>query len=295
MLILPAAAETHLERSSRRLTVCGVVYKRDGTVVRCTQHDGDLEIATGDLAGMYFSSVPISGSDVVSKSDLSVDNMEVSGMLADGMQITGFSVTDIESGLFDNAAFETFLCQWDAPSDWQKILRRGYLGEISRTAEGEFQCEWRGIVQLLQQQIGRTYGERCDVKRFGDARCKVDVEALAVVGTVTAVTSRRRFDASIAWPGAPEAIGYFDLGELVFTTGAPVGFLKQIKRDAASGTIGQFELWDSLPFDALVGDTFTIKPGCDRRWETCQRFENTVNFRGHGRWIPGIPAILRAP
>lgn len=295
MLILPAAAETHLERETRRLTVAGVVYKRDGTVVRCTQHNDDLEIDDGDLAGVYFASAAITGSDIVSNSDLSVDNMEVSGMLSDGLTITGFSVDDIEAGLFNNAPFETFICQWDNPNSWQKIMRRGYLGEINRTAEGQFQAEWRGVIQLLQQQIGRTYGERCDVKRFGDARCKLNVDSLAITGTVSGVTSRRRFNGTLNWPGSPEDPGYFDLGDIIMTTGAAAGFVKQVKRDAVTGTIGAFELWDSLPYDVQVGDSFIVKPGCDRRWETCQRFVNTVNFRGHGRWIPGIPAIIRAP
>ncbi len=52
MLFLPAAATLHLERESRRLTVAGVVYKRDGSTIRCTQHDEDLDIEGGDLEGV---------------------------------------------------------------------------------------------------------------------------------------------------------------------------------------------------------------------------------------------------
>lgn len=295
MLILPAAAEQHLERQSRRLTVSGVIYKRDGTTIRCTQHDDDLEIEAGDLAGVYFSTIPITGSDIRSSSDLSVDNMEISGVINDALSFGGFSVQDIEAGLFDDAPFQTFICQWDDPNAWQKTMRYGYLGNIKRTAEGEFQCEWRGLVQLLQQAIGRTYGERCDVKRFGDHRCKLDVEALLVSGTVSAVTSRRRFDVTlIDLPPGTEA-GYFDLGELHFATGLNVNFSKLVKRDAVNGTIGQFELWESAPYDVQVGDSVIIRPGCDRRFETCQLYGNYKNFRGHGLWIPGIPNIIRAP
>lgn len=293
MLILPAAAELHLARESRRLTICGYVEKKDGTVVRCTQHDDDVEIDSGDYEGLYFSSSAITGSDIKSNSDLSVDNMEVSGMISDGFSITGFSVADMEAGLFDDAPFETFLCQWDNGSLWQKTIRRGYLGEIARTAEGSFQCEWRGLIQVLHQMIGRTYGERCDVKRFGDARCMLNVEDMAQSGTITSITSRRRFDATLS--GGPHAAGTFDLGEIVILTGSNAGYLKQVKRDAVNGTVGQLELWDSLPNDLQVGDTFSVKPGCDRRWETCQAYANYKNFRGHGRWIPGIPNIIRAP
>jgi hypothetical protein len=60
-------------------------------------------------------------------------------------------------------------------------------------------------------------------------------------------------------------------------------------------TQGQIELWEPMPKDVAPGDTFTLQPGCDRRWETCVGYSNTVNFRGHGRWMPGIPQIIRAP
>lgn len=297
MLTLPVAAALHLERESRRLTVCGVVYRRDGLAIRCTQHDEDLEIAAGDLAGTYFASVPVTASDIKSSADLSVDNMEIAGAITDQFSITGFTVADIEAGLFNNAPFETFLCQWDDPGAWQKSLRRGYLGEISRTAEGAFQCEWRGIVQVLQQMVGRTYAELCDVKRFGDARCGLNVDVLQVTGTVSAVTSSRRFDLALgALPSVPVPdLIFFDLGDCTFNTGNNHGYSRQIKRGAAGGSLGQIDLWESMPATVNIGDTVTLRPGCDRRFERCQYFQNTDNFRGHGRWIPGIPNIIRAP
>jgi uncharacterized phage protein (TIGR02218 family) len=296
MLILPGAATVHLNRESRRLTIAGVIEKKDGTFIRCTQHDDDLDIETGDLEGVYFSTASVTGSDIKSATDMSVDNMEVTGQITDESVFTGFTAADIEAGLLDNAPFQTFLCQWDAPNDWQKILRRGYLGEISRTAEGQFQCEWRGLFQLYQQMVGRTYGERCDVKRFGDSRCKINVAPLTQTGTVTAVTSRRRFNASgVTSPDSPFDQRYFDLGELSWITGSNAGYLKQVKRGAVDDVDGRIEMWEAFPFDVQVGDTFSIIPGCDRLFTTCQKYDNVINFRGHGRWIPGIPSIIRAP
>lgn len=295
MLILPAAATIHLARENRRMTIAGLIEKNDGTVVRCTQHDEDLQIDSSDLAGLYFSTATVTGSDIKSSSDMSVDNLEVSGQISDGQVFTGFTAADMEAGLFDNAPFQTFLCQWDNPGNWQKILRRGYLGEISRTAEGQFQCEWRGLFQLYQQAIGRTYGERCDVKRFGDSRCKIDADARAADGTVTAAFSRRRFNASLAM-GSPVLNGFFALGELTWLTGLNAGYMKQVKRDSVDDVQGRFDMWESFPFTIQAGDTFRVKPGCDRLYGTCRDVhDNTINFRGHGFWIPGIPSIIRAP
>lgn len=296
MLTLPAAAQLHFARENQRVTVCGIVFRRDGTELRCTQHDQDIEIAAGDLAGFYSGSVPITGSDIQSGSDLSADNLEVSGRLTDSLVFSGFTAADIESGLFDSAAFETFLVQWDDPDAWQKPVRRGYLGEIKRTAEGSFQAEWRGLVQALAQSVGRTYAETCDVRRFGDARCGLDILPLELAGTIASVVSRRHFVVSLdSTPVPTPAAGYFELGEIRFTTGANVNREKQIKRDSVGGPLGDLELWESFAADVQVGDRAIVRPGCDRRFETCQRFDNTVNFRGHGRWMPGIPKILRAP
>lgn len=297
MLILPSAATVHLSRESRRLTICGVIEKKDGTVLRCTQHDEDMDIDDGDLAGWYLTTASVSGSDIKSSSDMSVDNMEISGLISDVSLFTGFTAADMEAGLFDNAPFQTFLCQWDDPNAWQKILRRGYLGEISRTAEGQFQCEWRGLFQLYQQMVGRTYGERCDVKRFGDSRCKFPVEMYSAVGTVTAVTSRRRFDASLVFPDYPaDGLTWFDLGEVEWLTGDNTGYVRHVKRGAVDDVLGHFDMWESFPKTVEVGDTFRARPGCDRLFGTCKdRYNNVINFRGHGRWIPGIPSIIRAP
>lgn len=295
MLHLSPAAEIQLRAVSRRLTVCGFVEKRDGVIIRCTQHDQDLTIADGDLAGEYLAVTAVTASDVKSSADLSADNLEISGLIDDTLALTGFNVADIEAGLFANAPFETFLCQWDAPNDWQKVLRRGYLGEIKRTAEGTFQAEWRGLTQVLSQQVGETYSETCDVKRFGDTRCGIDVDALELAGTVTGITDRRQFEVTFVLP-PPATAGYFEIGELAVILGLNMGYTKQIKRQAGAGSVFTFTLWEAMPKDTQLGDTVSVRPGCDRRWETCTaRYDNAENFRGHGRWIPGLPNIIRAP
>lgn len=293
MLILPTPAQIHLARENRRLTICGVIYKNDGSMLMCTQHDDDIEIDYGDLAGFYSSVVAVDASDVKSNSDMSVDNLEVSGF-TDSLSF-GFDVADMEAGLFNNAPFQTFICQWDDPNSWQRVLRRGYLGDIKRTAEGQFQIEWRGLFQPLQQMVGRTLSERCDVKRFGDARCKLNVDALVMDGTVVGVTSNRRFDIDLDLPH-PAGSDYFTLGELAWMTGYNAGYSgQQIKREQTGSPQMEIELWEEMPNIVQVGDRVALRPGCNRTWERCQFWDNVINFRGHGRWIPGIPNIIRAP
>lgn len=297
MLTLSGAALAHLQQESRRLTVCGVVEKQNGSVIRCTQHDSPLRISSGDFTGRYESTAAVSASAIQSSSDLSSDNLETSGAIASAdFSITGFTAEDIKAGQFRNSPFQIFLCQWDAPNAWQKTIRRGYLGQITRTAEGAFTAEWRGIIQVLQQSVGRTYSEDCDVVRFGDTRCGFDVSTVTYDAVVTSVISRKEFVLSVSGLTSPEpARGYFNTGEFTFTTGTNTGYEKQVKLDSIGGDLGHIQLWESLPTDVHIGDTATIVAGCDRTFGRCKFWDRVVSWRGHGRWIPGIPKIIRAP
>lgn len=297
MLTLPTQAQLDLARESRRLVVSGVVYKNDGSTLRCTQSDQDLAVNSGDLAGLYVAINAVTTSDMTNGSDLSVDNLEISGsLMAPGMSFSGFTAQDIEAGLFDTAPFEMFLCDWSHPSAWQKICRRGYLGQITRSSEGQFQAEWRGLTQLLAQNIGQSADENCNVVRFGDSRCKINRALFTGTGVVTGVTSRSIFQTTITWPGGAKPAGFADLGELQFTTGQNAPYLVQVRDDDFGSSAGQIQLWEGLPYDVSPGDNFAVVAGCDRLFETCVgKFNNVLNFRGHGHWSPGIPAIIRAP
>lgn len=295
----------HLQGPVTTLAICWKIVKNNGDVILGTSHDRDIVISETnigqevsasifDLTGTYLASSGITPSDIVSSSDMSVDNMEVHGAVQQPSLFIDVSVQDIESGLLDSAQVTTFRLNWQDPDDFQEVMRHGTLGDIPRTAEGEYRTEVRGLTQILQQSIGRTCGDRCDVKEFGDARCKFDVAAETRDGTVTAVTSRRRFDTGLSGP--PATSPFFVLGKLTWLTGENAGFTGQVKLDNVSGTVGNLEMWEPFPFDVEFGDTFTLTPGCDRRYETCRDvFGNLLNFRGPGIFTPGMDQIIRAP
>lgn len=301
-----SAYAAHLRRPVTTLAICWRIVKRNGELILGTDHDRNISIAQTnigvdsvspafDLAGVYKAAAGITGSDIRSGSDMSVDNMEVKGAIQPDMLID-ITAADIEAGLLDSAQVTTFRVNWQDPDDFQEVLRHGFLGEINRTAEGEYRTEVRGLTQLLQQTIGRTCGERCDVAEFGDSRCKLDVAALTVSGTVTGVTSRRRFDSSLTFGSPTPESPYFRLGKLTWLTGENAGFVGQVKLDNADDTLGNLEMWEPFPLDIEVGDTFTLTPGCDRRYETCRDVHNNlINFRGPGIFCPGPDEIIRAP
>jgi uncharacterized phage protein (TIGR02218 family) len=218
--------------------------------------------------------------------------MEVTGAINQGdLNLVDLSAADIEAGLLDDASVVLFLVNWQAPDDGQIILRTGNIGEIRRTAEGQYRTELRGLAQFLSQTIVRTYGTGCDAD-LGDARCGINIDSFMQNGTVTSVTSRRQFSASIG--GSPAAeIGHFDGGRVTWSSGQNTGFSMEVKSDA-TGSPAEILLYLPMPLDIEVGDTFELRPGCDKSKATCiAKFANLVNFRGHGVFVPGQTEVLK--
>ena len=176
MLTIPAGFHDGAVTS---LQVCWVVTRRDGVEIRGTEWDRDLTITTGDYAGTFLARAGITGSDIRSTSDLSVDNLEVIGALAaplttdsssaSSLFLLDVTAADIEAGLLDNAEAVTFLVNSNDPDLFQRVLRAGWLGNSQRTAEGQYKIELRGLTQALSQGIVRTYGVGCDAE-LGDCR-----------------------------------------------------------------------------------------------------------------------------
>lgn len=302
MRSIPAGLAAHLQLDNTNLAFLWTIELKNGRFIRGTEHDGNVTIPpSGDSpadpnAGTYIAGANVTGSNVKSSSDMSVDNLETVGAFQEDTRITDVTVDDIESGLLDNAPVQVLVCNWKDPSLGYVLIRRGLLGPISRDSDARYTTEVRGLTQYLTQTIVQTYSERCNVVRLGDARCKFDVAAATVTGTVTSVTDRKSFAADLAI-GSPSPLWGFSGGELTFTSGANAGFSREVKSDVGSPLpSGALSLWDELPEDAEVGDTFTLTPGCDRLLGTCRdTFDNLVNFRGYGVFIPGVNALSKGP
>lgn len=296
---VPLALLEHFRQDSSTLALLWAIERKDGYMIRGTEHDQDIELPDGSpsdpLAGVYYSNASITASDITSNTDMSVSNTEAEGTIqrAPYTEIRDLTVRDIEGGLLDTAPVYVMACNWRDPGMGYIILRRGFLGEISRDSDGRYQTEVRGLAQLLAQSLLDTYGERCNVKRLGDERCKLDLASFTITVTVTDVTDRRSFHVS-GITTQPEM--YFSGGTLRGLVGANEGIEREVKRDNANGEHGFLSLWDMLPLDVEVGDTFVLEPGCARDIDTCiEKFDNVVNFRGYGALIPGSLALLKGP
>jgi len=289
MITLPVELQAHLAGRVTSLAVCWKLVRRDAVTILGTEHDADIEITTGTYAGTYAARTGITGSNVRTSSDLSVDNLEVSGAVRPSTDLSIFSISaaDIEAGLLDNADIVVFLCNWQDPDAGQRVLRVGTIGNINRTAEGQFSTEMRGLTQALSQTIVRTYGVGCDAELF-DARCGLNSAAFTYTGGVNTVISRREFN--VTWAIDPNPRELVNRGKLTFTSGNNTGYSMEIKSHEIAGLI---TLYLPMPLDVEPGDQVTVIEGCDKTKARCIQFNNLVNFRGHGFYVPGQTEVLK--
>lgn len=290
---VPAALITHLAGEVTTMTACWAVTRRDDVVIRGTQHDRDITISSGDFAGTYLAAAGITASDLHASSDMSPDNAEVEGLIPDDITIVDLQASDIEAGLFDDAEMVVFLVNWAAPNDGQIPLPAANIGNVGRVVEGRYTAEVRGLMQRLAHPVVRKALDTCDAE-LGDARCGKDISGLIVTATVTAVTSRRRFDATLTGSGVA---GDYISGKLIGVTGANAGYTRKVRRDAVGSTLGHLETHETFPLDVEVGDTFTLSPGCGKTlFADCRdRFDNVLRFRGSGVFTPGWNKMVRGP
>ena len=107
-------------------------------------------------------------------------------------------------------------------------------------------------------------------------------------GTVDGVATNHTFSAS-GLDGYQD--GWFTGGKVTWLTGDNAGAIMEIKFHVNNGAEVSFDLWETMPFDIVVGDTFDVTAGCDKSLATCRdRFNNVPNFRGFP-YIPGNDAV----
>lgn len=273
MKTIPIALQAHYESGSTTLAMIWKITRTDGLVFGFTDHDEPIPFG----GTTYRPTSAFDASAVSTRGELNVDNLEAVGLLDDD----GIAAEDIDAGLWDGAAIEIRRVNWADLSMGAEIVRVGEIGQVQRK-RGQYIAEMRGLMQKLQNNIGRTVAPSCDAV-LGDARCGIDLAGspgLAVAGVVTAVAGRRAFTAT----ALAQAAAHFTAGEVHFTSGANEGIRMEVKTHSAGGV---FALQLALPFDLAVSDTFTVVPGCDKTKATCiAKFNNVLNFRGFS-FVPG--------
>lgn len=281
MKTITPAMQSHLESSTHTLTTCWKVITRLGDVYGFTSHDDDIEI--DDIT--YRGTAAMTGLTLESKSDLSVDNLEVSTFTSaaslDGLKIM--------AGLFDGAEVYLFMVNYLDLTMGEIPLKSGVLGEIS-AADNNLRVEFRSLSQHLNQSLGSVYSPTCRAtfgSQIGDEKwwCGIDKNAFTFAGTVSAVAGRSVFTST----NLAQADGYFNYGIITWTSGANEGLSMEVRTYVDDVVT----LFMGMPYDIQVGDTFASVAGCDKKFKTCRiKFDNAINFKGEPH-VPGQHVLLQ--
>jgi uncharacterized phage protein (TIGR02218 family) len=225
---------------------------------------------------------------VASEAGLAVGNVDLEGVLDDA----GLDADALRAGLYDGAEVRIFVVNWQDPSQGILRLRRGWLGEVMLSSEGQWRTELRGMSQVLAQRLIEPYTPDCRAD-LGDARCGVDIRdpQWTRPGLVTAPLDALSFTAAIDITDKPD--DWFAGGVIRFTSGQNSG--RAIEVRGADLATGDLVLSFPPPFPVGTGDAFEIYPGCDKRLSTCiDRFDNVLNFRGDP-FVPGTDKLTETP
>lgn len=276
MKSIGASLLAHIQGEVTTIATCWRVTRVDGEVFGFTDHSESISID----GVTYIASTGYTATAIQSGSGLNVDNLDVEGAL-DSETITD---EDLLAGLWDFAAIEIFVVNYNDLTMGSMNLRTGNLGAV-RTGKGMFVAELRGMMQRLQQSVGRLVMPACNAD-LGDSRCGIDLSVFTngtVSSSVDAVASQRAFVAS----GLTQATAWFDGGLVTWLTGLNVGLQMEVKSFIFGGSVSLFL---PMPFAIAASDTFTITKGCDKSLATCRdTFDNVINFRG----FPHLPGITR--
>ncbi len=274
MRVISPQLEAHFAGGMTTLATCWKIIRQDGVDLGFTDHDLALSIDGLD----YDSIAGFTPTTVESKSNMSVDNLEVEGQTFPSK----ITESDLLAGMYDYAEIEIFTVNYEDLSQGRLIVKRGRLGEVTIN-EQLFTAEVRGLTQHLSQTIGEVYSPSCRAV-LGDARCKRSLASFTITTTVTEITNNQTFKAS----ALTQAAGWFTGGEVEWTSGNNTGRHMEVKEFASAQLVLALPMGKSIQ----VGDGFKVIAGCDKTREACRtKFNNILNFRGEPD-VPGVDQLL---
>lgn len=284
-----------------------------------TSLNRDIVFDDGNGAITYRAACGYTPSDIVTKTDLSVNNSEADSLLAQ-YPMDGVTAEAISESLYDGAPYIEMLIDYEDTAAGFGILGSGNIGQITTQDGLACKVELRSLIQVLKQtNMIELTSITCRAK-FGDNQCKIGL--VWYRGIVTAVGSEtdRTFSFGVPDPDsagytsaeeqyltsagyvfpAPHTFsdgnvyGFFEPGIVHWTSGDYVSKESEIESfDYATNTV---TLSIPVPTEIQVGDTFNIRADCAKSKAMCiERYSNIVNFRGEPEIPLGTGTDLQSP
>lgn len=170
---------------------------------------------------------------------------------------------------------------WSEPSCGSLRVFTGRVAEVELTGT-ECRLTLKSALELLDVQLPRNvYEAQCVWTVYGEGCGLVSANWTSNASVTSGNTTT--INCNLTQPA-----GYFNLGSMTITSGPNVGTIRTIRRH----DFGQLIPILPLPNVPGAGDTFEIKPTCDRTRAMCNaRFDNEANIRIYP-YIPAPEALL---
>ncbi len=252
---------------------------KNGITLRYTSWDTNLTV----LGNTFLTGPPnIARSAIEEKVGMDVATLEVTIEASLSDVINGVPILQaIGQGLSDGAAFRIDRLFMDSASNQIGTVVRfsGSIGALDELTRSSAKLSVNAGTAYLSMQLPAVILQPGCTNTLFDARCGLVKASFAESNAAQAGSTVNKL---ISLSGKTD--GYYDNGQIAFTSGANAGLVKAVKSYA-----GQFFTFNSpLPFVPNAGDSFTAYPGCDKTQATCasNKFSNLANFEG----FPYVPA-----
>ena len=268
-----------------------IITLADGTILRWSGGDADIldngvRYPCGGWTGPYWGLVGDS-SQCHWKLGTDVQTLTVS-VLPGACLIEGVPFANaIAAGVLDGAWLEyrrAYLPMVPSSRFWPLLAIgseekfTGRIGDISPAGGSVITLCVNSIAEILQQPWPHEVYQPGCLNLLGDLSCGINLSTWAVHSSAAAGSTALAIKATLT-----QADGWFDLGDISFTSGVLAGQSRSIRSHAA----GVLTLMTPFPQAPAVGDTFVAHPGCDGSMDAkgCPKFNNLDNFRGQ----PNVP------
>lgn len=272
---------------------CFTITANQGAVVRLTDAQEDVSIVAWNDVNRY---------------TYSARQVVINGLKAESIMGTQVSEQEIDIGYDANALFQNWkpwaqallmgrldgalisrdfavAAAWGQPYVGVTRMFSGYVAELDSVGRTLAKVKVRSDLERLAVQMPRDlFLPRCK-NVFGDFRCGVDLNALAVLGTVGAGATTT----VIPWASSDPK---YALGKLHITNSDSVTRVRTIRKADASNLYLTYPL-DFTPAASLQ---FTAYPGCTRLLtgtNGCQTY-HAADYQNHFGGYPFVPVAETA-
>lgn len=158
---------TSIRQPNATIATCVEIRRRDGRVIRMTNHDTDLVVDDN----LHRHDIPFQLSAIASGTSMATDNTQLTLFAADDGPITS---GDFRDGLYDHADIRIYEVDYENLAYGKMTLRKGWFGPVDRNQYKKVEITVTGLLKILDFEVGRVYQPSCDAD-LGDHRCKIAV------------------------------------------------------------------------------------------------------------------------